>query len=188
VKYGPVRARDIPSYLSHGSKKDDAMRRVQFRAPDRMAVVPTELVHAWPLVLGILLASALLGLPFDAGYIGRLLAACLPLLGAVIVGALVFPALLPYIPFRAFALKGALLGALWGIAMSLIMRASLLGTVALTLMAMPIVSFLSMNFTGSSTFTSQPGAALEVKRGLIPVISSVGVGLGLSVAIRILSL
>lgn len=188
VKYGPVRARDIPAYLSNGSKKDDAMRKVQFRAPDRMAVAPTELVHAWPLVLGILAASALLGLPFDTGYIGRLLAACLPLLGAVIVGTLVFPALLPYIPFRAFSLKGALLGALWGIAISLIMKTSLPGAVALTLIAAPIAAFLSMNFTGSSTFTSQPGAALEVRKGLIPVISSTIAGLGLTVVTRILPL
>ena len=102
-------------------------------------------------------ASALLGLPLDAGYVGRLLTAGLPLLGAVGVGTLLFPALLPYVPFRAFSLKGALLGALWGIAVSFVVRTSLPGAVALTLVAMPIVAFLSMNFTGSSTFTSQPG-------------------------------
>lgn len=188
VKYGPVRARDIPAFLSNGLKKSDAMRTVLFPLTERMAIAPTELVHSWPLLLGILVASALLGLPFDAGYVGRLLAACLPLLGAVGVGTLLFPALLPYIPFRAFALKGAVLGALWGIAISLVVRTSLPGAAGLTLVAMPIVAFLSMNFTGSSTFTSQPGAALEVKKGLIPMISSLAVGLGLTVATRILPL
>jgi hypothetical protein len=188
VKYGPVRARDIRAFLSNGLKKSDTMRRVLFPLSERMAIAPTELVQSWPILLGIVAASALLGLPFDAGYVGRLLTAGLPLLGAVGVGTLLFPALLPYVPFRAFSLKGALLGALWGIAVSFVVRTSLPGAVALTLVAMPIVAFLSMNFTGSSTFTSQPGAALEVKRGLIPMISSLAIGLGLTVVTRILPL
>jgi hypothetical protein len=188
VKFGPVRARDIRAFLSNGFKKSSEMRRIFFPLAERMAIAPTELVQSWPLLLGIVAASALIGLPFDAGYAGRLLATCLPLLGAVGVGTLLFPAVLPYVPFRAFSLKGALLGALWGIAISLVVRTSLPGAVALTLMAMPIVAFLSMNFTGSSTFTSQPGAALEVRRGLVPMISSLTMGLGLTVLTRVLPL
>jgi CO dehydrogenase/acetyl-CoA synthase delta subunit len=188
VKYGPVRARDIRAFLSTGMKKNNEMRRVRFPLTERMAIAPTELVQSWPLLLGIVAASALLGLPFDAGYVGRLLGVGLPLIGAVGVGTLLFPALLPYVPFRAFSLKGALLGAVWGIAVSLAMRASLSGAAALTLMAIPIAAFLSMNFTGSSTFTSQPGAALEVKRGIIPIVSSLAIGLGLAVVTRILPL
>jgi hypothetical protein len=188
VRFGPVRARDIPAFLSNGMKKDAMMRRVLFPLTERMAVAPTELVHSWPLLLGIMAASALLGLPLDAGFVARLLAACLPLLGAVGVGTLLFPALLPYIPFRAFSLKGVLLGALWGIVISLVARMSLAGAAALTLVATPIVAFLSMNFTGSSTFTSQPGAALEVRKGLIPMISSLVLGLGLTAAARVLPL
>ena len=188
VKYGPVRARDIRAFLSSGLRKNNEMRRILFPLTERMAIAPTELVQSWPLLLGIAVVSALLGLPLDAGYMGRLLGVGLPLLGAVAVGTLLLPALLPYVPFRAFSLKGALLGALWGIAVSLVVRASLPGAAALTLMAMPIAAFLSMNFTGSSTFTSQPGAALEVKRGLIPMISSLTIGLGLAVVTRILPL
>jgi hypothetical protein len=100
----------------------------------------------------------------------------------------VFPALLPFLPFRAFALKGALLGALWGIAASFAVHASAAGAAALILLSMPVVSFLSMNFTGSSTFTCQPGAALEVKRGFIPMISSLVLGLGAGVVARVLPL
>ena len=188
VKYGPVRARDIRAFLSSGLRKNNEMRRILFPLTERMAIAPTELVQSWPLLLGIAVVSAPLGLPLDAGYMGRLLGVGLPLLGAVAVGTLLLPALLPYVPFRAFSLKGALLGALWGIAVSLVVRASLPGAAALTLMAMPIAAFLSMNFTGSSTFTSQPGAALEVKRGLIPMISSLTIGLGLAVVTRILPL
>jgi hypothetical protein len=169
-------------------KKNDEMRRVLFPLSERMAIAPTELVQSWPLLLGIAGASALLALPLDGGFVGRLLGIGLPLLGAVAVGTLLFPALLPYIPFRAFSLKGALLGALWGISASLVVRASLPGAAALILMATPIAAFLSMNFTGSSTFTSQPGAALEVKMGIIPMASSLTIGLGLAVATRVLPL
>ncbi|MFI5367991.1 MAG: mercury methylation corrinoid protein HgcA [Spirochaetia bacterium] len=188
VKYGPVRARDVRAFLSNGLKKNNEMRTILFPLTERMAIAPAELVQSWPLLLGIAAASALLGLPFDGGYVGRLLGVGLPLIGAVAVGTLLFPALLPYVPFRAFSLKGALLGALWGVSASLVVRASLPGAAALTLMAMPIAAFLSMNFTGSSTFTSQPGAALEVKKGVIPMISSLTIGLGLAVVTRVLPL
>ena len=55
---------------------------------------------------------------------------------------------------------------LWGAgAPRLLVRAGLLGSLAVTLIAAPIVAFLAMNFTGSSTFTCQTGAELEVKPG-----------------------
>ena len=91
------------------------MRKVRFDLADRMAVAPVELAQAWPLLVGIVVASALFGLPFAAGYAARLLQFLLPLGGGVLVAVFAFPALLPYLPFRAFALKGAVLGVLWGI-------------------------------------------------------------------------
>jgi hypothetical protein len=188
VKYGPVLARDIPAYLSNNMKKDDAMRRVRFRLRDRMTIAPAELAHAWPFLLAIVGASALFALPFDAGAAGRFLRVGLPLLGAVAAGTLVFPALLPWLPFRAFSLKGATLGALWSVAAALLVRASLPVAAALVLTATPIVAFLSMNFTGSSTFTCQPGAALEVRRGILPMLSSLVLGIGAGVAARVLAL
>ena len=188
VQYGPVDARDIPAYLSGGSKKNAAMRTVQFRLPDRMVIAPAEVAHSWPLLLGVLAVSGLLAIPFDAGYFGRALALFLPLVGATLVGTVAFPALLPFLPFRAFALKGALLGALWGAAAAIVVHASPANAAALILLSTPIVSFLSMNFTGSSTFTCQPGAALEVRRGFIPMISSLVLGLGADVVSRVLPL
>jgi hypothetical protein len=188
VQYGPVDARDIPAYLSGGSKKDAAMRTVQFRLPDRMVIAPAEVAHSWPILLCVLAVSGLLAIPFDAGYLGRALALFLPLVGATLVGTVAFPALLPFLPFRAFALKGAMLGALWGAAASFAVHASAAGAAALILLSTPIVSFLSMNFTGSSTFTCQPGAALEVRRGFIPMISSLVLGLGAGIAARVLPL
>jgi hypothetical protein len=187
VLFGPVRARDIPAYLSNGRKKTDGMRRVEFRLSDRMAIAPAELVQAWPIILAVLGAAALIGLPLDAGYFGRFFGGALPLLGAILVGTLLFPALLPLIPFRAFSLKGALLGVLWAALSALIFHASITGAAALIFVITPTTAFIAMNFTGSSTFTCQPGAAWEVRIGTIPMIASAVLGIGLFIATRILA-
>jgi hypothetical protein len=188
VKYGPVRASDLPAYLANGQKKTDDMRRVRFALSDRMTIAPAEVSHSWPVVLAVLAASILLSLPFTTGYLQRLLGYALPLLGAVLMGTVVFPALLPLLPFRAFSLKGALLGALWAVGAALVLGSSLLSVVALLLTVTPIVAFISMAFTGSSTFTCQPGAALEVRRGVVPMVASLVLGVGLSITTRILAL
>jgi hypothetical protein len=188
VIYGPVRASDIPDFLANGRKKDDEMRRVRFGLRDRMTIAPTEVAHSWPFVLAVLGASVLLALPFDAGYLSRLPALVIPLLGAVLMGTVVFPALLPILPFRAFSLKGAALGVIWAVAAALVARSSLGSAAALILMITPIVAFISMAFTGSSTFTCQPGAALEVRRSLVPMIVSLVLGVGLGITSRILAI
>ncbi len=179
VVFGPVRARDIPAFLANGLKKDEAMRRVEFRFPDRMAVAPVELVHSWPFLLGALVMSALFALPMGTGYGARFFRFFLPFLGAVAAGALVFPALLPYIPFRSFSLKGAVLGALWAAAAAILTGASPAGSAAIVLIVTSVVSYLAMNFTGSSTYTCQTGAELEVKRGLMPMAVSLVLGVAL---------
>jgi len=186
VVYGPVRARDIPAFLANGMKKDERMRTVEFRLADRMAIASVEFAHSWPILLAMLAVSIPFALPFGAGYGARLLRVFLPLAGSVVVATLAFPALLPYLPFRAFSLKGAVLGILWGVASSLAAEASLPGAAAMTLTTAPIVSFLAMNFTGSSTFTCQTGAEREVRRGAIPMAASLLLGVGGSVAARII--
>jgi hypothetical protein len=188
VKYGPVLASDIPAYLAAGQKKDERMRAVPFRLRERMAIAPIELVQAWPMLLAILGGSALLALPPDPGYWIRFLGTSLPLLGAVLMGALVFPALLPLLPFRAFSLKGAVLGVLWTAASALALHASPTSAAALLLVVTPIVAYIAMNFTGATTFTCQPGAVMEVRVGAIPMIASLVIGTGLLIAVRVFSL
>jgi hypothetical protein len=188
VKYGPVRAEDIPAYLEAGQKKDDGMRKVRFLLPDRMAVAPVELTQAWPVLLGVLAASVLLGLPFDPGFGTRAARSLVTLGGAVLLAAFGFPALLPWLPFRAFALKGAVLGMAWGIASAAVSGDTAASGAGKVLMVTPITAFIAMNFTGSSTFTCQPGAALEVRRGIVPMAASLLLGIGLSAAARVFTL
>jgi hypothetical protein len=188
VKYGPVRAHDIPAYLAQNMKKDMRMRTVEFPLHDRMAIAPAELQHAWPILLGVLAGSALLALPFTQGWVALFLAAVVPLIGAILAGALAFPALLPFLPFRAFILKGASLGIVWGLLSAFVEGASPAFTAGLTLLCAPIVAFIAMNFTGSSTYTCQPGATLEVRRGIVPMAVSLLLGIGLAILARVTGL
>jgi hypothetical protein len=184
VIWGPVRASDIPAFLAREMKKDEAMRTVEFRVRDRMAVAPVEVVQALPAAAVLVVVSALLALPPDGEYIRRALTAFIPLVGSVLVGGLLFPLLLPWLPFRAFSLKGAVLGIIWGAAASAAVGAGLLGGAAMTLMCAPIVSYIAMNYTGSSTYTCLTGAETEVKRGLPPMAASALAGIGLFVVRR----
>ncbi len=186
VLYGPVRAADLPEYLSNGRKKRPAMKKMVFPLTERLKLIPVELFQAWPFILiagffGMALKASLQrGLSLD------LPLAALPYLYACLAGAVISPALLPWIPFRAFSLKGALcaalgLGAWW-------ILASVLGWGAWTvfegagilLNSMAISAYLSLNFTGASSFTSLSGVRREMKAALSLIIGALVLGVVLS--------
>jgi hypothetical protein len=78
------------------------------------------------------------------------------------------PILLPWLPGRAFALKGAGIGAAAGAVLSAIFAGQLARSemAALTLFIMAISSYLAMNFTGSTPFTSPTGVEKEMRRAI----------------------
>jgi hypothetical protein len=83
-------------------------------------------------------------------------------------GAVLTPALLPWVPARAFSAKGALLGIVAG-AVALLLGggpASALGRAGCLLVTIALSSFLGMNFTGASTYTSLSGVEKEMRVGL----------------------
>jgi len=185
VVWGPVRASDIPAFLAAGMKKTDEMRRVRFRLADRMAVAPIELAHAWPFGLGSVAISFLGALPPDAGFGHRFAWIAVATAGSVLAGSLAFPPLLPLLPTRAFSVKGAFLGALWGLASSLLGGLGFGLGAALVLSSAAVVSFIGLNFTGSSTFTCQPGANAEVEKSIVPIVASLVAGVALGVFSRV---
>jgi acetyl-CoA decarbonylase/synthase complex subunit gamma len=188
VVWGPVRAEDIHSWLDAGCVKSEAMREVRFTLRERMAVAPVELVQAWPGIPAAVALSALYGLPFGPGWLERAWPAAVILVGTVPVGTVVFPALLPWLPGKAFAMKGALLGAVWAGVGAAMFDLSLPIAAAAVLLAAPAVAFLGMNFTGCTTFTCQPGAALEVEKSVVPMGISILAGLALAVVSRLFGL
>lgn len=180
IVYGPVRARDIRPFLAAGLEATPGMRRVRFRFVDRLVLIPMELIpglrYALPPVLILGLLSAL-GLVQGAGD------AALWLAGALAVGTVATPLLLPWIPGRAFSLKGALLGlagAVGLIAARGFLDAGATGLLqaAAVLLGLPAFSaFLAVNFTGATTFTSMSGVKRELRYALPATIAAAALGL-----------
>jgi hypothetical protein len=176
VKYGPIRVHDLPSFLNNGLKASEENRRIQFTLRDRLVLTPVELVGAWKpslvILLLILVIAGLSGQEFSLQRaLSRSLSPALIYLGALLMGSLLTPILLPWIPGRAFSIKGAQIGLLWALIASLTLAStwSVGSIIALFLMAPAIAAYFAMNFTGCSTFTSLSGVQKEM-RIAVPVI------------------
>lgn len=188
VIYGPVRAVDIPAFLNADCKAEAAMRRTQFTLPDRLVLAPVELVGmiiplaVFAAALFLLnLASVLIkASPFSLlSLLGQTFIDLNPFLIAMLVGVILVPALLPYIPGRALAWKGWLLGFIWALTYSFIATptAGWLQTAAYLLTIPAITAFIGMNFTGSTTYTSLSGVVKEMGTALPLIIASAVLGL-----------
>ena len=169
VTYGPVRAADIIAFLDAGMVATREMRRVRFTLADRLALAPNDVVQSSKYFLPLLgVLFALSGID-RSGYSLRTLLSMGPraivnLAIAYIGGNVLGPALLPWLPGRAFALKGFALGLLLFL---LAYAAGIGGANAIEsagwAFIMPAVSsFILMNFTGSSTYTSLSGVRREM--------------------------
>lgn len=174
VIYGPVRAEDLPAFLDAGMKATPAMRRVRFPLRDRVVLIPIELVMAakWAVLVAVIL-GILAG--FGPGVYSwtRALAvgswAAVIFLGTCLAAVVLTPALLPWLPGRAFSLKGVWIGL--AIAGAVAYYGSINAdsfvsglSMAACFLALPAVaSFLAMNFTGASTYTSLSGVRREMR-------------------------
>jgi hypothetical protein len=172
--FGPVRAADLPEFLAAGMKADAAMRRVTFTLGERAVLTPVELATAWDrralLAYGGIIAAA--ALDRDGVSIGRAVRRGAPVIGAawlaLLAGGAVTPLALPWLPGRAFALKGAVVGGVAATAATAVLgrRLSLAARLALLAGVPAVSSYAAMNFTGSSPITSPSGVELEMRRAL----------------------
>jgi hypothetical protein len=170
ITYGPVRATDIKAFLANNLKATEEMRQVTFTFLERLVLTPVEVVLLWKKILYLtLLLFVLSGIgadifSFSAAW-NRGVAATMAGLTGVLTGCVLTPALLPWLPTRAFATKGALLGIITAsiLALGPYQAASVSGTMALYLFVLAISSYTAMNFTGSSTYTSPSGVEKEMR-------------------------
>jgi hypothetical protein len=174
VIYGPIRSKDLPAFMDRGFKTTPEMRQKTFTTRERVALIPVELVEAlkWTLIIvPVFFLMGGLGGPggFWANAFNYGFFAVFAFLAALAAGAVFTPLLLPWLPGRAFALKGLIAG---------LIAASILGFLrAGTLDAWPglveilawfflvptVSAYLGMNFTGASTYTSLSGVKKEMK-------------------------
>jgi hypothetical protein len=175
VLWGPIRASDIRSFIQSGMQAEKDMRMVAFTLPERLVLIPVELYFLRKYLLWVLLASFLLsGIGTDLFSIhmawSRGLILMIGCLLGIFAGAVAAPLMLPWIPVRTFALKGLITGLALSMAMLLGLgaRVNLVESVTLILLIVTVSSYLAMNFTGSTPYTSPSGVEKEM-RVAIPI-------------------
>lgn len=171
VVYGPVRAGDVTAFLAAGMRATPGMRRVTFTPGERLVLTPVEITSmAKPVIWGIVLLLLLGGIGPDGASlqdsVPRGLAAIFAGLAGVLTGTVLVPVLLPWLPGRMFATKGAFGGILVALAGVLLFgdRLGGLNSTALLLALPAVAAWCAMNFTGSTTFTSPSGVEREMRR------------------------
>jgi acetyl-CoA decarbonylase/synthase complex subunit gamma len=198
VIYGPIRAQDLGAFLEAGQKASPEMRRKTFTVLERAVLAPGELVAAMKFGVFILpLFFFLGGLGGPGDYWLKAwnhgLFAVKALLWAILAGTVLTPILLPFLPGRAFSLKGFFLGAV-AVIFLLMVRASrfagvagLLETLAWIFIVPAVAAYLAMNFTGCSTYTSLSGVKKEMRLALPLEIAAGSLGVVLWIGSRFLA-
>ena len=170
VVWGPVRAAELKRFLTNQNRADQTMRRVTFTMGDRLILVPVEIsLTIRPLLWSLPITFVLSGVGSDIFSFGsawsRGLSAILALIAGLIAGTVVVPALLPWIPGKAFSFKGAIVGLLVGIGFVMVSYKDFSGfeVPSLILTIATVSSYLAMNFTGATPFTSPSGVEKEMR-------------------------
>jgi acetyl-CoA decarbonylase/synthase complex subunit gamma len=188
VHYGPVRASDIKEFISNGYRADKEMRKVTFGFKDRIKLIPNDFMYGKFYLLGAMAALFIISGLNSNGFSFKEFSseggpAILKIFLAYIAGIVITPMFLPYLPGRHFSLKGFFAGTL--IFLILLMLKSsgrdLIEILSWFLVITAISSFLAMNFTGSSTFTSLSGVKKEMKISLPFQIGFTSIGIILQV-------
>lgn len=171
VFYGPINARHIRQYVEAGHKATEKMRRVNFNMWNRLVLTPMEMIPALKgYAIYITLMFFIMGLKpsgiiFKDGLTEGLPFIFLGLL-SVFAGAFATPLFLPFVPFRSFAVKGWLVGLVFiliGIN-SISVAVPTTAFYAFSFLFFPIASsYIALQFTGSTVFTSMSGVKKELR-------------------------
>lgn len=184
VFYGPVKASDIKEFVLARYKKTKEMRTVTFNTYDRAKLIPVDIMYGGYYLLAAIVIFFILGMLLKSDLSSKEsvvygLHAVFNLLSGYFSGIILTPLLLPILPSRSFAVKGLITGIITYITLFLLQLAgeNIFENIAWLLIISGISSFMAMNFTGSTTFTSLSGVQKEMKIAL-PIqitISTIGI-------------
>jgi len=156
---------------------------VTFPLVERLKLIPVDIFYGKyylllvPAVFLILSGLNSKGYSFDLAFQNGI-PSTVNLFSGYLAGCMLAPALLPWLPFRPFSAKGLVTGLL--VALILLFTGMLGDSVveksSWFLMISGLSSFMAMNFTGSSTFTSLSGVQKEMKIALPFQIAFVALG------------
>ena len=163
------------------------MRQVSFELYERFILTPVEIqIVLKPALITALILFIISGFGPDifsfSGAWERGVISFFALAAGIFSGAFVTPILLPFIPSREFALKGIITGSIFAIPLMTIISfviSGFAGLLALFLFSVTISSYLAMNFTGATPFTSPSGVEKEMKRYLPVQLASLVISSGL---------
>jgi acetyl-CoA decarbonylase/synthase complex subunit gamma len=167
VTYATIRCADLPRFLDSGMVTAPDMRELTFGFRERAVLIPVEVVLTLKTAAvagAVIFAAASLAGGWSAGFMALAAAG-----GALLAGVALAPLLLPWLPGRSFAVKGAEAGLAWAGAFYLLAGGSSWPwlTVAALFLALPAISaFYTLNFTGCTTFTSPNGVRKEMRRAI----------------------
>jgi hypothetical protein len=194
ISFGPVRAQDIPAYIAAKYKKTTEMSTIRFPMLDRLVLTPMEINPAmkkFPLFAAVVLLLFGLqpsGILFAKAWYGGLPFLFLGLI-SVLAGGFLTPALLPFIPFRSFAIKGWIVGLLAVVlmeqALGIVDRQNTIMLSAIYLFFPAASSYIALQFTGSTTFTGMSGVKKELKFGIPLYIGAASVSLVLMIVFKL---
>ncbi len=190
VVYGPVRACDIRAFLKGGMKATEQMRQVRFSLYDRLVLTPVDFFSgAKYLIFGIAVLFLLSGI-MSGGYSSDLavrdgIRSAVNLFAAYFGGAVLGPVLLPWLPGRSFSFKGFVAGVIVIIGLLYLgLTGARFETIAWIFLVAAVASFVTMSFTGASTYTSLSGVKKEMHIAVPLQLAAFVLGTGMWVASR----
>ena len=145
------------------------MRKITFPIYERAKLIPVDFMYGkFKLLLALFILFVVSGIDNSGFLFQKMIETCsfplINVLGAYLAGIVIAPLLLPVIPFRAFSLKGAF----WGLVVigfiNMFFEVNLAERIAMVLISLSVASFVTLNFTGSSTYTSLSGVKKEMIR------------------------
>lgn len=179
--FGPTLAKDIQAFLAANYKATPEMRKMEFPMWERAKLIPNDFMYGKYWLLGMLAGFFFFagldrqGFLFDK-MLSTGLSPVLNILGAYLAGIVLGPLFLNWIPFKPFALKGAFWAVVSTILLNRLFTVPLLEWIGLGFVNVSLASFMCMNFTGSSTFTSLSGVQKEMKWAVPMQIALVAIG------------
>jgi acetyl-CoA decarbonylase/synthase complex subunit gamma len=190
VVYGPVRACDIKAFLKGGMKATEQMRQVRFSLYDRLVLTPIEFVHGGRYLLFAIALFFILSGINAGGYSSDLAVkngfrSAINLFAAYFGGSVLGPVLLPWLPGRSFSFKGFVAGVIVIIGLLYLgLTGARFETIAWIFLVAAVASFVTMNFTGASTYTSLSGVKKEMRIAVPLQLAAIVLGTGMWVASR----
>jgi hypothetical protein len=173
IIWGPIKAGDIRSFLENEKRATEAMRRITFTIGERLVLIPVEISELFkPTLWAMILAFIISGIGPDifsfsaAWHRGKMV--IIAYIAGILGGAIAVPAFLPWLPGKAFSLKGIWTGIMAGLFILLFFLEpeGTLEIFSIMLISMTVSSFFAMNFTGATPFTSPSGVEKEMRKAI----------------------